>query len=228
MLEEKLHAEYPVSEKAQNEKSLVERSSKGDMHAFEELVYRYENKLVAAACRLCGSRQEGEDLAQEAFLKAWRALPGYRGHASFYTWLMVILTNLWRDRLRKGRLSEESFDAAIETGGKVLEKQFRDERPGPDQVYEERETTQILGRLLQALKAEHREVLLLRDIQGFSYEEIALITGSQLGTVKSRINRARNILKESILTYQEQNPGFFRLNLSDESFADLKERKGGR
>jgi RNA polymerase sigma-70 factor (ECF subfamily) len=125
---------------------------------------------------------------------------------------MAILTNLWRDRLRKMQLPQESLDAGLESGGGYLEKQRADGRPGPEKVYEENETALLLGQMLQELKPEHREVLLLRDVQGLSYEEVAVITGHNLGTVKSRINRARGVLRERILGFQEQNPGFFRLN----------------
>jgi RNA polymerase sigma-70 factor (ECF subfamily) len=207
-----------------DEKALIARSSGGDMAAFEELVFRYERRVVPAACRLCGDRQEGEDLAQETFLKAWRALPGYRGQASLGTWLMAILTNLWRDKLRKAQLPQESLDAGLETGGGYLEKQRGDSRPGPERVYEEKETALLLGQMLQELKPEHKEVLILRDVQGFSYEEVAVITGHNLGTVKSRINRARVILKERILRFQEQNPGFFRLNQTKAPFQADSER----
>ena len=99
---------------AMQDKALAELCGVGDMAAFEELVFRYEKRLVAAAWRLCGDRQEGEDLAQEVFLKAWRAMAGYRGQASFATWLMTILSNLWKDRLRKKKLPQDSLDEAIE------------------------------------------------------------------------------------------------------------------
>ncbi len=209
------------------EKTLIAMCSKGDMRAFEELVLRYEKKVVAAAFRLCGDRQQGEDLAQETFLRAWRALSGYRGQASFGTWLMAILTNLWRDKLRKNQLPQESLDEAFEGDEGPLQKQFQDTAPGPEALTEAAETDQVLGHLLQELKPEYKEALVLRDVQGFSYEEVAVITGSNLGTVKSRINRARTLMKEKILGFQEQNPGFFRLNQAKEDKSKAGKAKGG-
>ena len=194
-----------------DDKALIALCTGGDAAAFEALVYRYEKKIVAAACRLSGSREEGEDLAQETFIKAWRALAGYRGQASFGAWLTAILTNLWRDRLRRHKASQISIDEAIEGEEGSIYKQIRDDAPGPEVLTESAETNEILDRMIQALKPEFREALILRDVQGFSYEEVAVITGSNLGTVKSRINRGRTLMKDMILSYQEHNPGFFRL-----------------
>jgi len=215
-----------------DDKSLVELSISGDAGAFEELVTRYEKRIVAAAIRLCSNREEGEDMAQEAFIKAWRALAGYRGQASFGTWMMAILTNIWRDRLRKTQLPADSMDALTQVEDGETRKQYRDESPGPAAISESLETKEVLGGMLSELKPEFREALVLRDIQGFSYEEVAVITGVNLGTVKSRINRGRTALKERIIDYQEQNPGFFRLSelkkdkpQSPESGFD---QKGGR
>ena len=205
------HAIGKIDE-AIDDKSLIAQSAEGDLASFEILVLRYERRILAAACRLCGNREEGEDIAQETFIKAWRAIAGYRGQASFNTWLMAILTNLWRDRLRKARVPEGSLDEPIESAEGFMQKQWKDNQPGPDMLSESREVREILGSMLQELRPEYKEAVLLRDVQGLSYEEVAVITGNSLGTVKSRINRGRLRLKEMILEYQEQNPGFFRLN----------------
>jgi len=191
--------------------ALVAMSVKGDTSAFEELILRYEKRIVAAAIRLCANREEGEDMAQEAFIKAWRALAGYRGQASFGTWMMAIITNLWRDRLRRNQPPAESIDAVIQGEDGDMSKQYSDDKPGPEEAAEDQDAKQILGRMLESLRPEFKEALVLRDIQGFSYEEVAVITGASLGTVKSRINRGRAALREKVLEYQKQNPGFFRL-----------------
>lgn len=207
--------------------ALIAMCAENDMQAFEALVTRYEKKVIAAAYRLSGNREEGEDLAQESFIKAWRALPGYRGQASFATWLTTILTNLWRDRLRKNQIRQESLDEAIEGEEGPIQKQLRDEKPDPEEEAESREVTQVLGRMLQELKPEYKEVLILRDVQGFSYEEVAAITGNNLGTVKSRINRGRTLVKDMVMAYQEQNPGFFRLNQTKKGKAPAIKAEGG-
>jgi RNA polymerase sigma-70 factor (ECF subfamily) len=210
-----------------DEKALIAKCVEGETQAFEELVFRYEKRIVAAAYRLCGNREEGEDLAQEAFIKAWRALRGYRGQASFSTWLMAILTNLWRDRMRKTQVPQESLDEAVEGEEGRMRKQYRDDKPGPEAEASDREAREILGGMIQELKPEYKEALILRDVQGYSYEEVAAITGSSLGTVKSRINRGRAHMRTMVLAYQEQNPGFFRLNqiVKDKTLAG--KAKGG-
>ena len=210
-----------------DEKILIDRSIDGDMSAFEALVLLYEKRIVAAAYRLCGDREEGEDLAQEAFIRAWRALAGYRGQASFGTWLMAILTNLWRDRLRKAQLTQESLDEPIAGGDGPMLRQYADRGPAPETIAETHETRDVLGRMIQELKPDYREALILRDVQGFSYEEVAVITGSNLGTVKSRINRARTLMKTMVTAYQEQNPGFFRLKQAKTDGQQADQAKGG-
>ena len=216
-----------IQNDATDEKTLIAGSAEGDMAAFEELVRRYERKITSVAYRLCGNREEGEDLAQETFIKAWRAIGGYRGQASFNTWIMAILTNLWRDRLRKKRVAEESLEDTVDSGEGAMQKQWKDDAPGPEAMSENQETREVLGRMMQTLRQEYKEALILRDVQGFSYEEVAVITGSSLGTVKSRINRGRTQLKEMILSYQEQNPGFFRLNQTKGDKTKVNEGKGG-
>jgi len=210
-----------------NDKDLIELCVNGETPAFEELVYRYEKKIVAAARRLCGDFQEGEDLAQETFVKAWRALPGYRGQASFGAWLMAILTNLWKDRFRKKRVPTTSIDEGIEGEERRIPIQMKDDSPGPEDQTETVEVNEVLGRMIEELKPEFKEALILRDIQGFSYEEAAVITGSNLGTVKSRINRARTQMKIKIMEYQEQNPEFFRLNQVKKDLSLAGKAEGG-
>ena len=209
------------------DKALIEMCVDGDTAAFEQLVLRYEKKVVAAACRLCGNRHDGEDLAQEAFIKAWRALTGYRGQASFNTWMMTILTNLWKDRLRKKQLPQESIDEPAESEEGGVYRQYRDASPGPDSEAVSNEANEVLGGFISSLQPEFREALILRDVQGFSYEETAAITGSNLGTVKSRINRARTLVKAMVMEYQEQNPGFFRLTQARADKTGTKKAKGG-
>jgi len=209
------------------DKALVDRSVTGDMDAFEELVGRYERRVVAAAIRLCGGREEGEDLAQEAFIKAWRDMAGYRGQASFGSRMMAILTNLWKDRLRKKQLPQTSIDEELEGEEGLIPKQIADTRPGPEGLAESKSVNEALSAMIDELKPEFREALILRDVQGFSYEETAAITGSSLGTVKSRINRARTLMKAKIIEYQEQNPEFFRLNKTGKDKAQASSKKGG-
>lgn len=199
------------------EKELVQLCTQGDLQAFETLVKRYEGKVFAVAFRLCSDRQEAEDLAQETFIRAWKALPNFRGEASLSTWLITIVTNLWRDRQRKHRLSVDSLDEPVvfQDGESLV--QVADSRPGPEDIVETQELRLQLMQWIEGLKPEFRLVLVLRDIQGMSYEEVAAITRLPIGTVKSRINRARHYLKDQVLASREQIRNQSRLNHQNES-----------
>ena len=188
------------------DEDLVTRSKNGELEAFEELVCRYERKVYSLAYRMMGNYDDANDLAQETFLRAFRAISGFRGDSSFSTWLSHIVTNLCRDELRKRyRISFESLDQEISLGDNEVKKQIPSSDPGPDEIYERQELQQELQDLLTTLSPEFRLALVLRDIQGFSYQEIAEQMECSLGTVKSRINRARNFLKEKVLAQKEQN-----------------------
>lgn len=199
------------------EKELVQLCTQGDLQAFETLVKRYEGKVFAVAFRLCSDRQEAEDLAQETFIRAWKALPNFRGEASLSTWLITIVTNLWRDRQRKHRLPVDSLDEPVvfQDGESLV--QVADSRPGPEDIVETQELRLQLMQWIEGLKPEFRLVLVLRDIQGMSYEEVAAITRLPIGTVKSRINRARHYLKDQVLASREQIRNQSRLNHQNES-----------
>ena len=188
-----------------DDEDLVTRSKNGDLQAFEELVCRYERKAYFLAYRMMGNYDDANDLAQETFLRAFRAISGFRGDSSFSTWLSHIVTNLCRDELRKRyRISFESLDQEVCLGDAEVKKQIPSSAPGPDEIYERQELQQELQELLNTLSPEFRLALVLRDIQGFSYQEIAEQMECSLGTVKSRLNRARNFLKETLLAQKEQ------------------------
>lgn len=189
-----------------NDVELVAKSKAGDLHAFEELVCRYERKIYTLAYRMTGNYHDANDLAQEAFLRAFQSIKGFRGDASFSTWLCRIATNVCRDELRKRyRVSLESLEQEVSFGDWEMKKQIPADVPGPAEIYEQQELQHELQDLINTLAPEFRMALILRDIQGLSYEEIAEQLECSLGTVKSRISRARNYLKEKILSAQEQN-----------------------
>ncbi|HHY06665.1 MAG TPA: sigma-70 family RNA polymerase sigma factor [Clostridia bacterium] len=192
---------------------LVRRSKNNDLQAFEELICRYERKIYNIAYRMMGNYEDANDIAQEAFLRAFQALNGFRGDASFSTWLCRIVINLCRDELRKRyRLSVESLDEEICLSEGEVKKQIPSSNPGPEEIYERQELQQRLQDLLMTLSPEFRLAIVLRDIQGFTYQEIAEQMECSMGTVKSRISRGRNYLKEKLLAQQEQNSSFERLH----------------
>jgi len=195
-----------------NEAELVARSREGDIEAFEELVCCCERKIYTVTYRLMGNHEDANDLAQEAFLRAFTAIKNFRGEASFLTWMCRIATNICRDELRKRhRISMESLDERITLEDGEVSKQFASPDPGPAEVYEKKELQEKVQALINTLSPEFRLALVLRDIQGFSYEEIAKELECSLGTVKSRINRARNFLKDRLSAEREQNSSPQRL-----------------
>ncbi|MFZ5595874.1 MAG: RNA polymerase sigma factor [Bacillota bacterium] len=189
---------------------LVERSRNGDREAFDELVRRYQGKVYTVAYRFMGNHADAGDLAQEAFIRAYQALSSFRGECSFATWLYRIASNVCRDEIRKqGRRKKVSLDEIMDRtgGGPVLAA--RD--PSPEESLEMVEMREMVQGYLGLLPDDHRLILVLRDIQGMSYEEIALSLKCNMGTVKSRLNRARQALKELVIRHGELKGLGYRL-----------------
>lgn len=188
-----------------NEKKLVERSQNGDINAFEELVCLNERKIYTIAYRMLGNTEDASDICQEAFLRAFASINKFRGEASFSTWVTRIVTNLCRDELRKRQRTKlESLDERIIIGDSEIDKQLPDLKPGPEESYESREFQERIQNIINTLTPEFRMALVLRDIYGYSYDEIAGQLECSLGTVKSRINRARKHLKDRLMVEREQ------------------------
>jgi RNA polymerase sigma-70 factor (ECF subfamily) len=180
----------------------VARAVSGDEGAFEELVRRHQRAVYNLAYRLLGSRDDALDAAQDAFLRCYRALPRFRGEASFRTWLIGIAINVCRSRLagaehRQRRLTLDLTQPDATTGDRVP-LQLADPAPDPESVARAGEIRSALARALAALSKEHREVLLLREMSGLEYEELAAALGCAIGTVKSRIARARAALRVAL------------------------------
>jgi len=181
---------------------LVARCQKGDMDAFEQLVTRHQKKMLNFAFRMMGDYNEACDVVQEAFLSAYRAITKFRQDALFSTWLYTIVSNHARTSLQKSRVRHcrecVSLDAPVNTQDGVCVR----ETPSEAETNQARlERTHIESRVQEcigALDTEHREVLVLRDIQGNSYEEIGKMLQMAEGTVKSRIFRARNAMKNCL------------------------------
>ena len=177
------------------EQELVRAAAGGDTEAFERLVRTYENKIYHLALRMCGSSEEASDIAQEAFLAAWRGLPSFRGEANFATWLYRLTSNAAIDYLR--RQKKERGDMSLDDEDLGLDAV--DTGPGPQDAAERTEVRTAVAAGLQQLSEGHRQVLVLREIQGLSYEEIADVLEVDLGTVISRISRARTALRKILL-----------------------------
>ena len=178
---------------------LERRAKQGDQKAFEQLVLDNQNRIYALALRLCGDREEAADLAQEAFVKAWQGLSSFQGESSFSTWVYRLTTNLCIDHLRKKRRREavESVVSLDATDGGWAEP--ADWESDPQRLLERSERGRALARGLARLPDWQRQALVLRELSGLSYQEIAAALDIDLGTVKSRIARARLSLRKVLL-----------------------------
>jgi RNA polymerase sigma-70 factor (ECF subfamily) len=170
---------------------LAARARNGESKAFAELVSRHQDRVFRFVLRMTGSREEAMDITQETFMKAWQAMPRWRAEAQFGTWLLQIARNGTLDLLRR--------DAVV--GFEALDDEFpaADPMPGPEERVDARRRLESLDAALRSLAVEHREVLLLREVEGLSYDEIAETLGVAGGTVKSRIARARASLLERLV-----------------------------
>ena len=172
------------------EQQWIRAAQTGDQAAFGELVQLYQRKVYALAVRMCPTPELAEEAAQEAFLSAWQGLPFFRGDSSFSTWLYRLTSNACVDLLRKEKRHQgPSLDE--ETASEIP-----DSAPTPEDAAEHAELRGQIEEGLQSLSPEHREVLILREIQQLRYEEIADVLSLDLGTVKSRISRGRRQLRD--------------------------------
>lgn len=183
-----------------SDERLVERAKKGDADAFEVLVSRYERKVYNLAYRLTGHHEDASDLAQDAFVRVYTRLADFRGDSSFATWLYRIVTNACKDELRRRRRQTvTSLDQPMENDDGEMTRQVEDAHTDtPEQAVERQEVQRAVQLAINSLDEHFRMVLVMRDIQELSYNEIADVLGENLGTVKSRLNRARNALKEAL------------------------------
>ena len=195
------------------EAALIERSQAGDLDAFNALVLTYQGRVYNLCLRMLGSPQAAEDAAQEAFIAAYRAVPRFRG-GSLRAWLLRIAANACHDELRRRRSRPQ---IPLETPAD--DERLSAEPPASDEPLEQRAERLELARCLQgclaSLPPDQRLAVILRDVQGLAYEEVAEATGTSLGTVKSRISRGRAALRDSLLARGELLPSRFRPSSED-------------
>ena len=166
----------------------------GDTNAFEALVVEYEKNIYAITQRMTGNAEDAADMTQETFIKAYNSLSSFRGDSKFSVWLYRIATNVCLDFLRS-RSRKPTVSLSMEDeDGEETQLDIADESQSPERLLERGLTRDAVRRGLNALSPEYRQILLLREIQGLSYEEIADVLSLEAGTVKSRIFRARQRL----------------------------------
>ena len=184
---------------AEIEKDLIQKARKGDQDAFGQLVLAHQNKVYTICVHMVGDREEAADLAQEAFLKAWRSLSGFQGESSFATWMHRLTTNICLDYLRK-QARRQNISTAVSLDDEDSGwSEPPDHSQDPQHRLEREERKQALVRALKELPDHHRQIILMREVSGLSYQEIALALKLDPGTVKSRIARARMALRKILL-----------------------------
>ena len=185
----------PLDVSGADEATLVEQARRGERTAFDQLVLRHQQMVFAVTMRMLGDRHEAQEVAQDVFVRAFQSLGGFRGDAKLSTWLVSITMNLCRNRrrwwARRRRIIVASLDDRVEIGEETVEREAEDPSPSPAHLASAREREQYLMDALQSLDEASRSVVVLRDLQGYSYEEIAQALRCRVGTVKSRLNRAR-------------------------------------
>jgi RNA polymerase sigma-70 factor (ECF subfamily) len=172
---------------------LVEKFQEGDQLAFNQLVLKYRSRVMGIAARMLGDRVEAEDLAQDVFVKVYHGLKTFHGDALFSTWLYRITANSCLNH-RKKRRHRDQCNHVVDDPGPMVSTHSSN----PHNLLEKKELKIILEKAIQALPQEQKVVLILRDIEGLSYEEIAESLNIELGTVRSRLHRARMAIRPSI------------------------------
>lgn len=171
-----------------DQENIIARARRGDADAFEQLVVAYRDQVFRLALRMCGNEADADEVAQEAFLSAWKALPNFRGDSQFSTWLYQLTSHAAIDLMRREKRQIAAED--------ITEVSAPDPGPSPQQQAERSETRQAVRDAMEQLSPEYRQIVVLRFLQELSYEEIGAVLKLPPGTVKSRLNRAKSQLKD--------------------------------
>lgn len=196
--------EIERTEEFNSDAYLVSRALEGDLPAFEKLVTRYQNKLIGYSARMLNDQDEAEDVAQEVFIKAYRSLDSFRGDAQFSTWIYRIATNLCIDRIRARKRRpqqayslDEPMDKDEDKGG----REIADLSAEPTREVERDELRRRVREVMNEMPEKMRTILIMCDMQGMAYEEIAKVLDCPIGTVKSRLFHARADLGRRLRPY---------------------------
>lgn len=184
-----------------SETELIRLCQEGDMDAFNTLVEKYQTQVINIAYGMLSDKEDACDAAQEAFVKIYKSIGSFKGKSALSTWIYRIVSNVCNDMLRKRRRNANTVSISVQDDSKDME--ITDSAPTPEELLELSEQQRILRTAITELSAEYREIITLSDIEQLRYEEISEILKCPVGTVKSRLNRARNALKKKILKNRE-------------------------
>ena len=194
---------YPRQMVNIDEKALLERLRKGDESGFEEIVREHTGKLVGLAWRLVGTREDAEELAQEAFLRLHRSLPDFRGDSLISTWLYRTTTRLAIDFLRRERIKRKVFFFRQDNDSPDPVELARDCRQTPGEIFQTQEAMRSLRKSLQNLSSRQQVIFMLRHYEGLALKEIAEHLGLETGTVKAHLHRAVTQLRKDLVEFRE-------------------------
>jgi RNA polymerase sigma-70 factor (ECF subfamily) len=180
-----------------DDRLLVERCQAGDLSAFEPLVEKYRQRVWRLAYNVLRDREEAWDVAQDAFIRAYQALPSFRGQSAFYTWLFRIVMNLAADRARQRAARGRAFGTE-RVGEEEWERAMMDQGASPDASAVQTEDRERIIRALETLSDDHRAIIMLGDVEGLSYREMAEVLEVPIGTVMSRLHNARKRLRQAL------------------------------
>lgn len=193
-----------IGEEYQDDMELVELAREGDLQAFDQLVLKYQDLIYAYSCRMLRNPETAREITQDIFLRAYRYLKGFRGDSKFSTWLFTIASSTCKNALSyyglRARHAAEIHKGEDEEGNSTsLMDRIPDTTFSPDVEAERAEQIAMVRKSIEELPENFRQVVSLKDINGFAYEEIAEIIGCKVGTVKSRLARARIMLRENLI-----------------------------
>lgn len=191
---------HTTAEEADTDAAFLERAVKGDREAFSALVEKYQSFIYNTAYSIVGNREDADDISQETFLKAYRSLSSFRRESKFSSWLYRICMNTARDYMRAAaRHPQTTMPTWGDDNDTEIDLQAPPEETVPEEILERAELRTVVRRAIASLSDDHRQIIVLRDISGYSYEEIADLLQLSIGTVKSRISRARAAVRDILI-----------------------------
>lgn len=188
------------------ERKLIQRCQKGDRKAFEELVIKYQKRALNLAYRLLENYEDAQDVTQNAFVKAFRSIKKFKGESSFYTWLYRIIIDFcyrkFRSKAYRKRRKTVSLDRPIPTEEGEIFLSVAAKEKTPREILIDKERKETIHKAINSLKEKYRLPTILHDMEGLSYEELSVVLNCSLGTVRSRLHRARLILREKLRKHE--------------------------